>query len=263
MLENVYEDIDEHGVQVKEWAKGVMCLLYKKKDRHRIENYRPITLTNTDYKTLTKCIANKLGIVAPDLIHKSQNGFISERGLYDAMRTSQLAVDYCETFEINGCIISLDQEKAYDKIAHNYLWKTLEKYGFPAKFIKLIQSIYRASTTSVMVNSVVPSPIDIERGVRQGDPMSCLLYNLAIEPLAASIRASNLKGLAIPGLKDNIIVSLFADDTLVYFTEHDNMNTLKHIVNTFCCASTAKFNLEKTEYLPVGTTDFRKQVIKT
>jgi len=263
MLETVYNDIEEHGVQIQNWTKGIMCLLYKKKDRHRIENYRPITLVNTDYKILTKSIAIKLGEVAPSLIHKNQNGFIPGRGLYDATRTSQMAVDFCETFEINGCIISLDQEKAYDKIAHDYLWKTLEKYGFPQVFINLIKSIYMASATSVMVNGVIPTPINIARGVRQGDPMSCLLYNLAIEPLAECIRTSNLKGLSVPGLEDRIIVSLFADDTLVYFTEHDDLHALKRIINTFCCASTAKFNLEKTEYLPIGTKNFRQKVIKT
>jgi len=67
--------------------------------------------------------------------------------------------------EQNGCIISLDQEK---------------------EFIKLIKKMYSKAKTSVMINRVAPAPIKVKRGVQQGDPISCLLYNLAIEPLATA-----------------------------------------------------------------------------
>ena len=52
-------------------------------------------------------------------------------------------VHYCKTYKKNGYILSLDQEKAYDKIAHNYLWRILEKYGLPQKFIQKIQQLYK------------------------------------------------------------------------------------------------------------------------
>ncbi|THH14809.1 hypothetical protein EW146_g5574 [Bondarzewia mesenterica] len=96
MLSMVYEDVETHGIMSEEWTQGVMCLLYKKKDKRRIENYRPVTLVNTDYKILTKAIATRLGKIAPSLIHKNQNGFIPGRGLYDATRTSQMMLEYCE-----------------------------------------------------------------------------------------------------------------------------------------------------------------------
>lgn len=263
ILQTVYKDIEENGVKNHDWTRGVMCLLYKKKDKRRIENYRPITLVNTDYKIFTKAIATRLGKVAPHLIHNNQNGFIPGRGLYDATRTSQMVLEYCEQFEINGCVISLDQEKAYDKIAHDYLWKVLEKLEFPKHFIDMIKSIYGNAKTIIMVNGVLPEPINVARGVRQGDPMSCLLYNLAIEPLAAAIRNSKLKGISIPEIEEKILVSLFADDTLIYFNAEDDLTELNKIITEFCTASTAKFNAEKTEYLPMGTPKFRKTITET
>jgi len=92
-------------------------------------------------------------------------------------------VHYCETYEKNSYILFLDQEKAYDKIVYDYLWHVLEKYGLPQKFIQKIQQLYKNAQTIVSVNKVLPQAIKIGRRVRQGCPMSCLLYNIAIEPL--------------------------------------------------------------------------------
>jgi len=109
---------------------------------------------------------------------------------------------------------------------------------------------------------MLPEAIRIERGVRQGCPMSCLLYNIAIEPLAEIIRRSTLKGFRIKGIQERTLVLLFADDTLVYMNKTDKKQILENIINTFCKASIAKFNKEKTEILPVGSEKYRKIVIE-
>jgi len=93
--------------------------------------------------------------------------------------------------------------------------------------------------------------------------MSCLLYDIAIEPLAESIRKLSLKGFKIQGLEERVLVSLFVDDTLVYMNEDDNKKTLKQMIKIFCEASTAKFNDQKSEVLPIGTKEYRNSVIKT
>ena len=91
---------------------------------------------------------------------------------------------------VRSCIISLDQEKVYDKIDHIYLWDILKEYRFPEEFVNLIKAMYSNAKTSIMINGVIHAPIKVVRGVRQGDPMSCLLYNLALKPLAVALRAS-------------------------------------------------------------------------
>ena len=77
------------------------------------------------------------------------------------------------------------------------------------------------------MNKVLPQAIKIGRGVRQECPMLCLLYDIAIEPLAESIRKSILKGFKIQGLEEKILMSLFADDMLVYMNKNDNKKTLE------------------------------------
>jgi len=72
-------------------------------------------------------------------------------------------VDYAEKEKHNGCIISLDQEKAYDKIDHKYLWEMLKGYGFPENFINLVKAMYSKAKTSIMINGVIPAPIKVDR----------------------------------------------------------------------------------------------------
>lgn len=263
IIQTVVNDIELHGITNKSFTNGAMTLLYKKKDQTLIENYRPITLLNTDYKLYTKAIANKLGKIAPQLLHENQAGFVPGRGLFDHTTTTHTTIEYCELTNSDGCIISLDQEKAYDKIDHDYLWTILEKNNFPEEFISRIKQLYSQAETTIMVNGILPAPIEVKRGVRQGDPMSCLLYNLAIEPLAQAIRKSTLEGIKIPGVAERLIVTLFADDTLVYLSKSDDMKTLHNIIERFCLASTAKFNMGKTEYLPIGNKQYRKTFIQT
>ena len=272
MLHMLINDIESKGIiKLKkdenpnrhEFTDGLMTLLFKKKEKWKIANYRPITLLNTDYKTYTKTIALKLSKVAKYMIHVDQAGFVPQRSLYDHTRTTNLAIEYCEQMDRNGCIVALDQEKAYDKIDHDYLWKILKHYEFPDEFIGRIKELYKDTGKSIMINGVVTKQYKVQRGVHQGDPMSCLLYNFAIEPLAEAIRKSKLEGIKINEKVNRLIVSLFADDTLVYLKESDNLNELRNIIDTFCKASTARFNMEKTEYLPIGNKEYREKVIRT
>src|SRR5882762_646509 len=100
----------------------------------------------------------------------------------------------CDTDTTNGAIVCLDQEKAYNKIAHPFLWATLEKLNFPTHFINTVKSLYQYARTKVIINGKVSTSFLIIRGVQQGDPLSCLLFNLAIESLTSMLRDPTLAG---------------------------------------------------------------------
>ncbi len=265
LLRAAFEDMRVHGVSTKTGlAHGWMAPIYKEKgERTRVVNYRPITLLNTDYKLLSKILAVRLAEVAPQLIHRAQAGFVPGRKIQNHTQLARLMMHWAEENEENGAIVALDQEKAYDKIAHDYLWRVLQKFGIPATFIHMVQSLYKGAVTSVMINGILSEPYRIYRGVRQGDPLSCLLFDLAIEPLSAMIRKSDIKGFNIPRCNEVLKAVLFADDTTVYLSCDDDFGVLQHVLDTWCSAAKARFNLGKTEIIPLGTPAFREEMAAT
>jgi hypothetical protein len=132
VLTKVFNDIQIHGVEKHtDFALGWMCPIYKKKDHIDISNYRPITLLNTDYKTLTKALALQLMNNLESMIHPDQAGFIPKRSIFNQIRLASTIISYAEATEKNGTLVALDQEKAYNKIKHDYLWAMLNKFNLP------------------------------------------------------------------------------------------------------------------------------------
>lgn len=265
LLTLVFQDIQQHGVEKDtEFTEGWMCPIFKKKDRTKIENYRPITLLNSDYKILTKALSLQLLEPIDKMIHRDQAGFIPGRSIFDHIRLTRIMIAYAEAMEVNGAIIALDQEKAYDKITHEYLWKTLEAFNLPPCFVNTVKALYQNAKTTVAINGELSAPYTVKRGVRQGDPLSCFLFNLGIEPLACMLRNSDkINGFAIPGSNERLTVNLFADDTVAYLREEDKYDDLQDILDKWCRASGAKFNKEKTEVIPIGTELHRNRIAES
>ncbi len=114
-----------------------------------------------------------------------------------------------------------------------------------------------------MVNGILSASYRIYRGVRQGDPLSCLLFDLAIEPLSALIRKSDIQGFSIPRCNEVLKAVLFADDTTVYLSSRDDFRVLQNTLDTWCSAAKARFNINKTEIIPIGTPEFRDKMATT
>jgi len=225
----------------------------------KIKNYCPITLLNTDYKIMTKALASQLATHACSLLHQDQSGFVPTRSIFDPIRLAETMCAYADYMEENGVIVALDQDKAYDKIDHKYMLATLRTFRVPDIFINTVATLYQHTKTRIIINSVSSDTYLVTRGVRQGDPLSCLLFDLAIEPLAVSIwNAPELMGYNIPNTNKTVKVNLYADDTTVYLSHTDHYSDLEHILQIWCKVSRAKFNLEKTEIIPIGTKEHRQ-----
>ena len=112
-------------------------------------------------------------------------------------------------------ILSIDAEKAFDKIQHPFLIKTLSKVGIEGEFLNIIKAIYERPTANIILNGQKPRAFPLRSGTRQGCPLSPLLFNILLEFLAKAIRQEK----AITGIqvgKEEMKLSLFADDMIVY-----------------------------------------------
>jgi hypothetical protein len=171
LLTSVFISIQMDGTEETNFAEGWMCPIYRKKDKCDISNYRPITVLNTDYKILTKALTTQLARVAPSMIHPDQAGFMAGRSILDQVELSKTIIALAEASKVNGAIIALDQEKAYDKIHPDYLFKAMATFGIPDTFIRTVKHLYETAETTVIINGIQSAPFKITRGVRQGDPL--------------------------------------------------------------------------------------------
>ena len=186
-LTTVYNHAFEHGELSLTQRKGVITLLFKKHDRSKLKNWRPITLLTTDYKILTKALANRLKNVIADIIHTDQTASIRGRTINDNASLIRDALLYANEVNESLAMITIDQLKTFDRVDHNFLFKALEKFGFGPQLIKWIKLLYTCVSSCVKVNGWMTAFINLERGLRQGCPLSMPLYILTAKVLAIHI----------------------------------------------------------------------------
>jgi len=125
-------------------------------------------------------------------------------------------------------LIALDFQKAFDSVNQNFLQKTLSKLGLPKHLIQIVQSINTNTRSQVLINGHLTKPFTIERGVRQGDPLSMLLFLLAVEPLAISIQKNRrIHGIQLVG-RQNITTCRYADDCTLTLTHAASVKEAFH-----------------------------------
>ena len=234
--------------------RSILSLLFKKNDKHLLKNWRPISLLNTDYKILAHVLANRLKTVINKLIHTDQNGYIKGRNIGFNIRLIQDVIEYFENDNIEGAVLFLDFQKAFDTVNHNFMHAVLEKFNFGSSFIKWIKTIYSKSEACLTNNGWTSKPFEIQRGIRQGCPLSALLFLLVVEILANKIRKSKNDGLEIKinGTNQYIQLTQLADDTTLFLQNEQAVKNCLKTVLTFGKYSGLRLNLDKTEGLWLG-----------
>ena len=208
--------------------------------------YRPIPLLQCDYKIVAKCLANRAKKVLPMIIHRDQSCSIPGRTISNNCHLLRNVIDYCEMRNIAACILGCDQMKAFDRVEFDYLFKVLEAFGFGHGFIKWIRVLYNDCTCQVLVNGHLTDPYQIMRGIRQGCPLSSILYVLCIEPLCHKIRANpSIKGIQ-PPTGPEIKLSAYADDSNPIVTDIPSIGNVFSTFKRFGEASGGKLNLSKS-----------------
>ncbi|KAI9999384.1 hypothetical protein NQD34_018261 [Periophthalmus magnuspinnatus] len=186
-------------------------------------------------------LAKRVESIMPTIISPDQTGFIKTRHSYHNVRRLMDILYSPSTSDTPEIVISMDAEKAFDRVEWPYLFYTLKRFGFGDKFISWIKLLYALPMARVRTNNIFSEYFSLGRGTRQGCPLSPLLFTIAIEPLAAAIRSSSMHGIMRGGLVHK--VALYADDLLLFVSNPDiSMPTVLTLLKEFGEISGYKLN---------------------
>lgn len=232
---------------------SISLLLKKDKDPTQCGSYRPISLLNVDGKVLAKVLSSRIETVIPDIISETQTGFIKGRYSFFNIRTLMNIIYSDQSSKVPEIVISLDAEKAFDRVEWEYLFSTLKIFGFPESFIAWIRLLYTDPQSCVCTNNTRSKYFTLSRGTRQGCPLSPLLFAIAIEPLSITLRTSPL----MQGIRRGDVehrISLYADDLLLYVgNPMANIPNIISILDNFSSFSGYKLNYQKSVCFPVNS----------
>ena len=242
----------ESGLMSIDQRRAILCLLPKaKKDLRFLKNWRPLSILNTDYKLLAKLLATRLQSVIANIVGPDQSGYIKGRFIGENIRTIIDTIDYTNQFDTPGYILFLDFEKAFDSVSWEYLFKVLDAYNFGNTFKKWVKLLYTDPLLAVTNNGYASQFFPIQRGIRQGCPLSALLFLLVVETMADKLRSSpNIHGIDIKG--SEVVISQLADDTSLFLKDKESVEQSLNLLSHFQEHAGLKLNKEKSEAISLG-----------
>ncbi|CAM5111522.1 unnamed protein product [Natator depressus] len=181
-LVTVWAESLQSGVLPLSYRRAVLALLPKKGDIRDLRNWRPVSLLSTDYKIVAKAISLWLGSVLADVIHPDQTYTIPDRSIFDNLFLVRDLLELGRRDGLSFTLLSLDQEKAFNRVDHGYLLSTLQVFDFGPQFVGFLRVLYASTECLVKLNWTLTEPVSFGRGVWQGCPLLGQLYALAIEP---------------------------------------------------------------------------------
>lgn len=237
-----------------------IALIPKVKDPIDWSDYRPISLIGCVYKIFSKILASRLARVIKSVICPNQTAFLAGRQILDGVLIANEIVNYAKSEDIKLLIFKVDFEKAFDCLNWSFLHDIMTQMGFGVKWCKWIFSCLKSTSISVLINGSPTNEFSMERGLRQGDPLSPFLFIIAAEALQMSVLEAcdkNIfKGVSLNSEGSNVSLLQYADDAL-FFGKWSlcNVRNLLQILNCFQEASGLKVNLGKSRIFGLGVSD--------
>ena len=248
ILEELLNNIYLSGSLSETMKLGIITLLFKKQDPLKLKNWRPITLLCIDQKILSKIMVMRLRPLMSKIIGPQQVGGVHGRTIENHLLLLEEIFIFIREGKLNNIqVLAIDQEKAFDRVDQSFMMKILSKLGLGDTFLKWIKPLYTNTCSLICVNGKLTEPVLIKRSVRQGDPLSMMLFSMCLEPLLLTIeKNSDIQGILSPD-NTHIKYIAYADDVTVFLRDTKSIDELLGLLNTYEKAMGAKINEEKTE----------------
>ena len=251
----------DNGIIPSDWVKGNIIPIYKSKgNKSEPANYRPITLLSCIGKVFTSVFNSRLTNYLDEnrILNETQSGFRKEYSTIDNIMALYTLIEYFKSQKQKLFCCFVDFTKAFDNIWRVGLWQKLLKHGICGKILNVITNMYSGIKSCITVNGTSSGYFTCEKGVRQGENLSPLLFAIYLNDLENFMNTSGCKGIEI-GVQNNeftifliLFVILYADDTIVL---SDNAKEFQDILNTFneyCKKWKLKINICKTKIIIFG-----------
>lgn len=238
--------------------RGVINLIHKGKElsKSNLKNWRPITITNTDYKILSKCLASRIQKIITSIINPNQSGFIKGRNISHHIRNIDDIICYSSIYRHPGMLVSLDFAKAFDTVEKEMIISALEKFNFGDNFINMIKTLITDTESCIKNGGWLSSWFKTERGVKQGCCVSPLLFVLVVELMAIKIRNNPcIKGILFDPLSSGAApfkILQYADDTTLLLSDKNELFAALNDIDLFSSFSGLRLNRLKSQGMWIG-----------
>ena len=280
-LKNYSDCCMRKGQLTDPFRSAIIKLIPKKGDCSKIGNWRPISLLSCTYKILSRALNNRLKKVTDKILSRAQKGFTNSRYIQEVLINVYENIAYCKENNIQGALVSIDQAKAFDSVAPDYMREVYKFFGFGERFVNMVDTLCNnREACIIMGENKLSKNFKLESGFAQGNPPSPILYNIGeqillfkieLDPGIRSIFNYNqiprplqaVRGLAdVPVPNTGILAEAnrktdkseaFADDTNIFtFFEFESLLNLKNTLTNFGIISGLKCNYSKTNVLKIG-----------
>jgi hypothetical protein len=251
MLHPLLVKIWETEAVPEDWKKGFIVKLPKKGDLSECTNWRGIMLLSIPGKVLTRIILDRIRTALDRTLRDEQAGFRQDRSCTDHIATMRIIIEQSLEWQSPLYAVFVDFQKAFDSVDRNVIWKLMAHYGFPPKYIAIIQQLYLGAACQVMHEGKLTDPFQVETGVRQGCVLSALIFLMIVDwimRLATTGKRTGIQWTFTRQLEDLD----FADDvTLLSHKHQDAQDKINHVAEE-AEKTGLKINTGKTEFMRVN-----------
>lgn len=241
----------QHRKMPEIWKTSKTVMLYKRGDPRNVGAWRPIALTASLYRVIMSHIAKCFQIMNNEkqFISKDQKGFkFSINGTAEHVATVNELISNATRNNQEIQLVTIDFADAFGSVSHKLIHKALLSIGFPEDFCGMIKDLYSNNTTNFSVKGQLSKEVHIEKGVRQGCPLSPLLFNICLDPLLRLIRKENEENGYFVDEK-SYCIQAFADDVILISNSIEGMKKMLKTCEKFCKVTGMNITAEKCHWL--------------